>query len=288
MFVPRKILEEKLGRMLAEDLGQGDVTTALIVPSKSTAEAEVIAKQSGIAAGIEETKILLESLGLKAETTIKDGEEIKPRQIMMRISGNTQMILAVERTILNLLSRMSGIATATRLLVEKLKKANLKTRIAGTRKTAPGLLYFDKKALLTGGGDTHRFHLDDMILIKDNHIAVAGSIEEALKQVKENASFSKKIEVEVTRVEDILKAAEAGADILMLDNFSPTQIKKAIKLLKKTGFFGKILLEASGGVTFENILEFASTGVDVVSMGELTHSVKSLDISLEITKISRD
>lgn len=288
MFIPRKILEEKLGRMLAEDVGHGDVTTALIVPSESTAEAEVIAKQSGIAAGIEETRILLESLGLKVETIVKDGEEIEQRQKMMRISGNTRTILAAERTILNLLSRMSGIATTTRQLVEKLEKANFKTKIAGTRKTAPGLLYFDKKALLTGGGDPHRFHLDDMILIKDNHIAVAGSIEKALKQVKENASFSKKIEVEVTRVADILKAAEAGADILMLDNFSPTQIKKAIRLLKKTGFFGKILLEASGGITFENILEFASTGVDVISMGELTHSVKSLDISLEITKTSKD
>jgi len=288
MFIPRKILEEKLGQMLAEDLGQGDVTTALIVPSESTAEAEVIAKQSGIAAGIEETKILLESLGLKAETMVKDGEEIEMRQKMIKISGNTQTILSVERTMLNLLSRMSGIATTTRWLTEKLKKAHLKTKIAGTRKTAPGLLYFDKKALLIGGGDTHRFHLDDMILIKDNHIAVAGSIEKALEQVKENASFSKKIEVEVSRVADILKAAEAGADIVMLDNFSPIQIEEAIKLLEKTGFFGKILLEASGGITIENVLEFASKGVDIVSLGEITHSARALDISLEITKISKE
>ncbi len=288
MFIPRKILEEKLGQMLAEDLGQGDVTTALIVPSESTAEAEVIAKQSGIAAGIEETKILLESLGLKAETMVKDGEEIEMRQKMIKISGNTQTILSVERTMLNLLSRMSGIATTTRWLTEKLKKAHLETKIAGTRKTAPGLLYFDKKALLIGGGDTHRFHLDDMILIKDNHIAVAGSIEKALEQVKENASFSKKIEVEVSRVADILKAAEAGADIVMLDNFSPIQIEEAIKLLEKTGFFGKILLEASGGITIENVLEFASKGVDIVSLGEITHSARALDISLEITKISKE
>jgi len=288
MFIPRKILEEKLGQMLAEDLGQGDITTALIVPSESTAEAEVIAKQSGIAAGIEETKILLESLGLKAETMVKDGEEIEMRQKMIKISGNTQTILSVERTMLNLLSRMSGIATTTRWLTEKLKKAHLETKIAGTRKTAPGLLYFDKKALLIGGGDTHRFHLDDMILIKDNHIAVAGSIEKALEQVKENASFSKKIEVEVSRVADILKAAEAGADVVMLDNFSPIQIEEAIKLLEKTGFFGKILLEASGGITIENVLEFASKGVDIVSLGEITHSARALDISLEITKISKE
>jgi nicotinate-nucleotide pyrophosphorylase (carboxylating) len=184
---------------------------------------------------------------------------------------------------LNLLSRMSGIATTTRRLTEKLEKAKAKAKIAATRKTAPGLLYFDKKAVLVGGGDPHRLHLDDMVLIKDNHIAIIGSVEEAVKKAKANVSFSKKIEVEVTRVQDALKAAEAGADVIMLDNFSPKQIKEAVASLKKTGFLGKVLLEASGGITAENLLEYASTQVDLISMGELTHSVKALDISLEIT-----
>jgi len=284
MFIPRKILEEKLREMLAEDVGQGDITTALIVPEGSTAEAEVIAKEAGVAAGVEEAKILLESLGLRVEALTTDGEKIKTKQVLMKIFGETRIILSVERTLLNILSRMSGIATTTRKLTEKLQKAGLKTKVACTRKAAPGLLYFDKKAVFIGGGDTHRLHLDDMILIKDNHIAVVESIQKAIKMAKENVSFSKKIEVEVSKVNDVLVAAKAGVDIIMMDNLSPKQIEKAIKLLKKTGFLGKILLEASGGITAENILAFASTGVDIVSLGEITDSPKTLDISLEITK----
>jgi nicotinate-nucleotide pyrophosphorylase (carboxylating) len=287
MFLPRKILEEKLRKMLAEDTGQGDITTALIVPEDSMAEAEVIAKESGVAAGIEEAKILLESLELKVEALVADGEKIKTRQTLMKISGDTRTILSVERTLLNILSRMSGIATTTKKLKEKLQKTGLKTKVACTRKTAPGLLYFDKKAVLIGGGDTHRLHLDDMILIKDNHIKMAGSIEKAVKKVREKASFSKKIEVEVAMVKDVLAAAKAGVDIIMMDNFSPKQIKKAIELLKKAGFFGKVLLEASGGITAENIIAFASTGVDIVSLGEITDSPTTLDISLEIAKVSK-
>ena len=284
MFLPRKILEEKLRSILTEDLGKGDVTTMLLIPADSTAEAEVIARESGVIAGVEEAEVLAESLGLKVENLVSDGEEVKTGKVLMKISGKTRTILAAERTILNILSRMSGIATATRKLVNKLKQRKLKTRVACTRKVAPGLLYFDKKAVLIGGGDTHRLCLDDMILIKDNHIAVVGSVEKAVKTAREKVSFSKKIEVEVTRVEDALKAAKAGADIIMLDNFHPKQIEKAVKTLKKSGFYGKVLLEASGGITAKNILEFASTGVDVVSLGEITHSVKALNISLEITK----
>jgi len=284
MFLPRKILEEKLRSILTEDLGKGDATTMLLIPADSTAEAEVIARESGVIAGVEEAEVLAESLGLKVENLVSDGEEVKTGKVLMKISGKTRTILAAERTILNILSRMSGVATATRKLVNKLKRRKLKTRVACTRKVAPGLLYFDKKAVLIGGGDTHRLCLDDMILIKDNHIAVVGSVEKAVKTAREKVSFSKKIEVEVTRVEDVLKAAKAGADIIMLDNFHPKQIEKAVKTLKKSGFYGKVLLEASGGITAKNILEFASTGVDVVSLGEITHSVKALNISLEITK----
>src|SRR3989337_681579 len=196
MFIPRKVLEEKLKQILAEDIGQGDVTTAAVVPSGVTAEAAVIAKEAGIAAGIEETVILAESLGLKVKTEVADGEEIKNRQVIMKISGDARTILSAERTMLNLLARMSGIATPTRKLTEKLKKAKATAKIAATRKTAPGLLYFDKKAVLIGGGDPHRLHLDDMIVVKDNYIAVAGSIENAVKMARHNASFSKKIEIE--------------------------------------------------------------------------------------------
>lgn len=283
MFLPKKILEEKLRWLMAEDLGQGDVTSALIVPKESAAEAELIAKEHGIVAGVEEAKVILESLGLKFEAYVEDGDKIKPKQVLIKISGDTRTILSVERTLLNVMSRMSGIATATGKLVDKVRKAGYKTIIASTRKTAPGLLYFDKKAVLLGGGDPHRLHLDDMVLIKDNHIAIAGGVENAVKMAKEKASFSKKIEVEVTRVEDVLVATKAGADIIMLDNFSPKQVEEAVILLKKAGFFGKVLLEASGGITVDNILDFASKGVDIISLGEITHSAKALDISLEIT-----
>ncbi|MBS7616206.1 carboxylating nicotinate-nucleotide diphosphorylase [Candidatus Bathyarchaeota archaeon] len=287
MFLPRKILEEKLLRILAEDVGQGDITTELTVPEGRMAEAEVIAKEDGVVAGIEEAKVLLESLGLNVEALTADGEVVKAKQTLLKIHGDAKTILAAERTLLNLLSRMSGIATTTRNLVKKIQKAGLKTKVACTRKTAPGLLYFDKKAVLIGGGDTHRLHLDDMVLIKDNHIAIVGSVEEAVKRAKEGCSFSKKIEVEVTTIEEALTAARVGADIIMLDNFSPTQIKEAVKQLERTGFYGKILLEASGGITAENILEYASTGVDIVSLGEITDSAKTLDISLEIVKLQK-
>lgn len=284
MFVPRRILEEKLRNMLAEDIGQGDVTTALIVPADSTAEAEVIAKETGVIAGMEEAKTLLESLGLKAKILVPDGKRIETKSVLMKISGDTRTILSVERTLLNVISRMSGIATATRRLIEKVRNAKFETRVACTRKVAPGLLYFDKKAVQIGGGDTHRLHLDDMILIKDNHIAVAGSIKKAIEKVRKEVSFSKKIEIEVTRVKDALAAAKARADIIMLDNFSPKQIEKVIKLLKEEDFYEKVLLEASGGITTENVLAYASTGVNIVSLGEITDSTKALDISMGITK----
>jgi nicotinate-nucleotide pyrophosphorylase (carboxylating) len=283
MFVPRRIVEEKLKQILAEDIGQGDVTAAAVIPSKLTVKAKVIAKEEGVAAGIEEAVFLAEYLGLSVNAKVSDGDKIRNKQLLMQISGDAQTILSLERTMLNLLSRMSGIATKTRTLAEKLKTANVKAKIGATRKSAPGLLYFDKKAVIIGSGDPHRLHLDDMILIKDNHISIIGSVEEAVKKAKAHASFTKKIEVEVTNVEDALKAAKAGADIIMLDNFSPKPARDAGEALRKAGF-SKVLLEVSGGITGENLLEYSSAQVDIISMGELTHSVKALDISLEIVK----
>jgi len=280
--MPRKVLEDKLKQILAEDVGQGDVTSEAVVPAGLTVEAVVVAKEAGVAAGIEETVIFAESLGLSVKAEVADGDEVKSGTVILKISGNARAILSAERTMLNLLSRMSGIATATRRLTEKLRKANLAVKVAATRKTAPGLLYFDKKAVVVGGGDPHRLRLDDMILLKDNHVAIAGSVENAVKKAKA-ASLSNKIEAEVTSVADALKAAEAGADIVMLDNFSPRQVREAVEALKTAGFFGKVLLEVSGGITEQNLLEYASTQVDVISMGALTHSVKALDISLEVT-----
>ena len=282
MFMPRKILEEKLLKLLAEDTAQGDVTTAAIIPSGKKAQAKIIAKEDAVAAGIEESAILADALELKIKTDVADGDEISKDQIIIRLSGDAQTLLAAERTILNLVSRMSGIATTTKHLTEKLRNAGLNPRIAATRKTAPGLSYFDKKSVLIGGGDPHRLHLDDMILIKDNHIAIIGSVEAAVRKAKENASFSKKIEVEVTRVEDVIVAAEAGADVIMLDNFSPKRIREAVEWLERDSLRGKVILEASGGISAQNIVDYGSTNVDVLSIGELTHSARAIDVSLEI------
>jgi nicotinate-nucleotide pyrophosphorylase (carboxylating) len=284
MFMPRRIVEERLRALLAEDVGEGDVTAAAIIPAGCIVKAEVIAKADGIVAGLEEAAILAESMGLKVEAKTTDGNRVKNKQVLMVLSGDAQTILSVERTLLNLLSRMSGIATKTNSLSEQLKIAKVKARIAATRKSAPGLLYFDKKAVAIGGGDPHRLHLDDMILIKDNHLAIVGSAEEAVKKAKTNTSFSKKIEIEVTSIQDTLKAAKAGADIIMLDNFSPKQAKEAGDQLRKAGYTN-VLLEVSGGITSETLLEYATAQVDIISMGELTHSVKALDISLEMVKL---
>jgi nicotinate-nucleotide pyrophosphorylase (carboxylating) len=284
MFVPRKIREEKLKQILADDLGLGDVTVQALISPTLTVNAIIIAKEDGVAAGIEEVTILAECLDLKVEAKVADGETIKNKQVLLEVSGNAQTILCSERTMLNLLSRMSGIATVTRVLTEEIKKAGFKAKIAATRKSAPGLLYFDKRAVVIGGGDPHRLHLDDMVLIKDNHIAIVGSPEEAVKKAKANVSFAKKIEVEVTKVPDVLKVAKAGADVIMLDNFSSEQVKEAADLLEKAGFLGKVVLEASGGIAAGDILDYAAAKVDVISLGQLTHSVKALDISLEIVK----
>jgi len=285
MFVPRKIIEAKLLQLLSDDIGQGDVTTATVISQSIVAEALVIAKEAGVVAGLEEAIILSESLGLKAEGAVSDGAEIKKGQVILKILGDARTILSAERTMLNLLSRMSGIATATGRLVEKLRAAGSTTKVAATRKAAPGLIYFDKKAVLLGGGEPHRLHLDDLILIKNNHIAIVGSVEGAVEKAKLKSSFSKKIEVEVTKVTDTLLAAKAGADVVMLDNFSPKQVKQAVESFKKAGFLGKVLLEASGGINEVNLLEYALTGVDILSLGALTHSVRALDVSLKITKV---
>ena len=285
MFVPRKIIEAKLLQLLSDDIGQGDVTTATVISQSIVAEALVIAKEAGVVAGLEEAIILSESLGLKAEGAVSDGAEIKKGQVILKILGDARTILSAERTMLNLLSRMSGIATATGRLVEKLRAAGSTTKVAATRKAAPGLIYFDKKAVLLGGGEPHRLHLDDLILIKNNHIAIVGSVEGAVEKAKLKSSFSKKIEVEVTKVTNTLLAAKAGADVVMLDNFSPKQVKQAVESFKKAGFLGKVLLEASGGINEVNLLEYALTGVDILSLGALTHSVRALDVSLKITKV---
>jgi len=287
MFLPRKILEEKIRKLLEEDLGQGDITTLLTIPSGTIVKAEIVAKEPGVIAGIEEALALLESFDFQVRVLMPDGSRVKEKATVLEMIGDARTMLSIERTLLNLLTRMSGIATATSRLIEKVRRAGYKTRIACTRKVAPGLSYFDKKAVMLGGGDTHRLHLDDLVIIKDNHLAVVGDVGEAVKRVREAVSFSKKIEIEVSTEKEALEAVRAGADIVMLDNFSPQKIKETIMLLEKERLRDKILIEASGGINEGNVLEFAATGVDILSLGEITDSVKTLDMSLDIVKVRK-
>jgi len=288
MSLPNLVLREKLRKMLEEDLGFGDITTEITVPENLTAKAQIIVKEPGLIAGIEEASILLKELDINVKSKVKDGSKVNAGTVIMEIEGPARSILMCERTILNLLMRMSGIATLTNLMIERAREVNPKITVAGTRKTVPGLRYFDKKAIKIGGGDTHRLRLDDCVLIKDNHIVVAGGVKEAIKRVKEAVSFTKKIEVEVQSIEDALIAAKEGVDIIMLDNMKPEEIKEVIKKLEEEGLRDKVLIEVSGGITPENIKEYAETGIDIISTGYLTHSVKALNISLEITEINQN
>ena len=286
MFVLEKTLEERIRRFLEEDVGQGDITTLLTIPRGIIVEAEVVAREKGVAAGVEEVSAFLEDLGFETNALVSDGSGIEKGTTIMRISGDARTLLSTERTILNLLSRMSGIATKTRNIIEKVRDTGYETRIACTRKVAPGLLYFDKKAVMLGGGDTHRLHLDDLVLVKDNHLAIIGEVGEAVKRARNTVSFSKKIEVEVSSEKDASEAVEAGADIVMLDNFSPQKIKEAISLLAKKGLRDRVLIEASGGINEENVIEYAATGADILSLGEITDSVKALDMSLDVVRVT--
>jgi len=287
MALPKKILEEKLRRFVEEDVGHGDVTAFYTIPLGTIVEAEIVAKEKGVVAGVEDALALSEAFGLQARALIKDGSEARPKTEVLQIEGDAITLLTIERTTLNLLSRMSGIATHTNRLVEMVRRAGFKTVVAATRKTALGLAYFDKKAVGIGGGDPHRCGLDDMILIKDNHLAIARNVRSIVRKTRERASFSKKIEVEVSRLSDVFEAAEAGADIIMLDNFEPEKIEEAIQLLKKKKLRNKIMIEASGGITERNILRYAAAGVDIVSLGEITQSAKALDMSLEVVKVRK-
>ncbi|MEM1556159.1 MAG: carboxylating nicotinate-nucleotide diphosphorylase [Candidatus Bathyarchaeia archaeon] len=287
MSIPESILREKLRNFLEEDIGLGDITTEAIIPSGIKVHAQIVVKEPAVVAGLNEAKMIFEIVGAKFLPNVREGEEVQPGTSIAEVEGDGRSILLAERTALNLLSRMSGIATETRKLVRKVRDAGLNVRIAATRKTAPGLRYFDKRAVIIGGGDPHRFRLDDQILIKDNHIAIAGSLEEALKRALSYASFSKKIEVEAKTVDDAIRAAELGADIIMLDNMSVKEVQKVINSLRELGFRDKVLIEVSGEITENNILDYARTGPDIISVGAITHSVKSIDMSLEVIKVER-
>ncbi|ALV63934.1 Quinolinate phosphoribosyltransferase [Thermococcus sp. 2319x1] len=267
-------------RFLEEDAPFGDITSEAIIPKTLDAKAVIIAKQSGVVAGLEEAKMLFEHCGVKVKQRVQDGQEVKKGQILMELEGNARKILLVERTALNIIGRMSGVATQTRKLVERIRGVNPKVRVAGTRKSL--LKPLDKKAILLGGGEPHRFSLSDAILIKDNHLALV-PLEEAIKRARAFSVY-KVVEVEVESLEDALKAARAGADVIMLDNMTPKQIEDVLEALKSEGLREKVKIEVSGGISEENIESYAKLDVDIISLGALTHSVKNFDVSLEIVR----
>lgn len=269
------MLLSQLELFVREDLGEMDGSTS-IVP-EINAKALILSKEECIVSGLEEADQILKYFGLVGERLVPEGSRVVAGSEVLAIEGRARSILQAERLVLNFMSRMSGISTLTRECVERAGGV----RVASTRKTTPGFRSFEKRAVVVGGGDPHRFDLSSSVMIKDNHLKLM-SLEEALSAAREKASFTKKIEVEVESPEDAVKAASLGADIVMFDNMSPGDIRRGVDLLGKEGLRDRVLLEASGGITPENLSDYASTGVDVVSLGALTRSARWIDFSLEI------
>jgi len=270
-------IKKELLRFISEDIQGGDITSVLL--PKKKIKAKIISRQEGVLAGVKFAGDIFRLKGCNVKIIKKDGAKLKSNQIILQISGNARTVLSCERTALNLLSRMSGIATQTNFLVSKIRKINKKTKLYSTRKTAPGLRFFDKEAIMIGGGHKHRMSLNDMVMIKDNHLLVTNSMEGIIKSARKR---HKHVEVEVENQRDAILAANSGATIAMLDNFSPVQIKKTITELQKKKLRNKVKLEASGGINSKNITAYAKTGVDMISVGSITNSVKGLDLSLEV------
>ncbi|HVO74188.1 MAG TPA: carboxylating nicotinate-nucleotide diphosphorylase [Ignavibacteriaceae bacterium] len=265
---------------LKEDIRNGDITTSAAVKNSLYAHGEFLAKQEGVIAGLDVAGRVFQLVDgkLNFKKFLEDGSRVEPGKFFAEVRGKASSILTAERTALNFLQRMSGIATAANLFSEKIK--HTKAKILDTRKTAPGLRLLDKLAVYDGGGTNHRYGLYDLFLIKDNHITAAGSITKAVKKCviyRKKKHLNTKIEVEAANLNDVEEALSCNADIIMLDNFTLDNMKKAVDLIS-----GKCLIEASGMVNLENVKEIAETGVDFISVGYLTHSVKALDISLNI------
>lgn len=279
MRLPEFYCDDIIKRALSEDINYIDVTTDYLIPEEEKSQAVFLAKQDGVLCGLEIALRVFELLDrdFSAEVYKKDGDAVVKGEKIAVVSGKTRALLKGERTALNLLQHMSGIATATARAVSLVEGTH--ATIADTRKTLPGLRALQKYAVTVGGGRNHRFNLSDAAMIKDNHIDAVGSLTKAVEILKKKAGHTVKIEAETRTLDEVREAAEAGADIIMLDNMSPAEMKRAVALIG-----GRALTEASGNVTEENLAEVAATGVDIISMGALTHSVKAMDISMKIRR----
>lgn len=280
MKLSKAQLSKIIESCLAEDIGTGDITTNSIVPIGAQTSAVIHAKETGVIAGVDVAEAVFHFLSPTINFTAKvmDGELVGPGTVIAEVSGDAEVILTGERLALNFLQRMSGVATRTAGLVAKV--SDYAAKIVDTRKTTPGLRLLEKYAVRVGGGYNHRFGLYDAVLIKDNHIQVAGGIAKAIELARYKISHTLKIEVEVESIAGVQEALAAGADIIMLDNMDQNMMREAVALIK-----GRALTEASGGINEDNIQAVAAVGVDLISVGALTHSVKALDISLDIGQI---
>ena len=277
------LIDEIAAGSLAEDVGRGDVTSRAVVKSGQVARGNFMAKQELVLAGLEVSDAVFMHLDphLQIESTAGDGDVVPEGKVFARVVGEAQMLLAGERVALNFLQHLSGIATLTRKYVAAV--AGTKARIVDTRKAAPGLRALQKYAVTMGGGHNHRMGLDDGVLIKDNHIALAGGVAEAVRRAKESAGHLHKIEVEVATLDQVKEALQAKADILLLDNMSPEMIRQAVEMVTAhEPDERRTLLEASGGITLANVRAYAEAGVDMISIGALTHSAPAADISFKI------
>jgi nicotinate-nucleotide pyrophosphorylase (carboxylating) len=274
----RLIIEPVVRAALLEDLGRaGDITTDAVVPAEATVEAVIAARQPGVLAGLDAALLAFKLLdpALRIERLHADGDRISRGETVARIGGRARAVLSAERTALNLLSRMSGVATATRALADAI--AGYKARIVCTRKTTPGLRALEKEAVRLGGGANHRFGLDDAMLIKDNHIALAGGVRQALERARRHAGHLVKIELEVDTLDQLAEVLEVGVDAVLLDNMTPETLRRAVAMVD-----GRAVTEASGRITLETAPAVAATGVDLISCGWITHSAPILDLGLDI------
>jgi nicotinate-nucleotide pyrophosphorylase (carboxylating) len=272
------MLLKEIEHFLEEDVGHEDYEE--IVPY-TACTAEITVNEPGILAGLEEVKQIFDYASLRYATNFADGDRMNAEECVLTVYGPGAKILKTERLVLNILGRMSGIATLTNALVTEARTVNAHVKIAGTRKTTPGFRKYEKKAILIGGGDPHRFGLYEAVIIKDNYIQLMG-LEQAIKTAKERVSFTRKIEVEVESIEDAVRAADLKVEIIMLDNMPPGDVQECVRLLTARGLRTGIILEASGGINQENLKEFAATGVDVISVGMITHSARWLGFSLHV------
>ena len=263
------IRTSQIERWLAEDLGHNDVTNEV----SGEATGRLVARESGVVAGLDAALSVFSHLGADATATVEAGTRVDPGDVVLEVAGEARSVLRGERVAVNVAGHASGIATATRRAVDRAHAVDEDVRVAATRKTTPGLRGLEKRAVVAGGGDTHRLDLSHMVLIKENHIAQLG-FEAAIERFRERSSFATKIEVEVENPEDGQRAAAAGADIVLFDNLSPEAIARGVDSLP-----AGTLAEASGGITVDTVSEYAGTGVDVISMGSLTHSAATLDYS---------